>query len=363
MSTAEATQREASRDDRGASARSRVPPSSPLLTASWLLRAAALAASLAAAAGVIVAPGMRGNASEPVVVDTDRASAALASFLVGLLVALALWGALELGRVRGGLVTRMALIAGGATVVAVTTGAMFSRELSLRLPPVYAVTVSSAAAVAAIAAAYTSAHAPQTRAVAAVLLAFALAAVARVAAWELATAAGDRASMQLFNWSRVLATTGVLLEAAGQLIAVTWLATRSRLSGQLGSFVALAMATALTWGVARGVRAGAPFWQVVMHTALADAAGVPAPYGLNALATLLVPTSLLLALVAASQPKQVAAVVAAMSLALVSRGSFDAPLRALCAVVASFWTTLASGDERAMWRTLIDDRKRRLEEE
>ncbi|HEY6459324.1 MAG TPA: hypothetical protein VIY73_04210, partial [Polyangiaceae bacterium] len=98
----------------------------------------------------------------------------------------------------------------------------------------------------------------------------------------------------------------------------------------------------------------------MLHTALADAPGVPAPYGLDAVATFLVPASLLLALVSAAQPKQVVVLVATMALALVSRGAFDAPLRALCGCTAAIWGVLACEDERAMWRTLIDDRKRRL---
>jgi hypothetical protein len=100
----------------------------------------------------------------------------------------------------------------------------------------------------------------------------------------------------------------------------------------------------------------------VLHTALADAAGVPSPFAFDALAVFLVPASLLLALVAASQPNQVVTVVATVALALVSRGSFDAPLRALCAVVAAQWTALTCVDERAMWRTLLEERKRKLQD-
>jgi hypothetical protein len=59
----------------------------------------------------------------------------------------------------------------------------------------------------------------------------------------------------------------------------------------------------------------------------------------------------------------VAVVVATVALALVSRGAFDAPLRALCAVAAAQWAVLARADERAMWRTLIDDRNRKLAED
>jgi hypothetical protein len=38
-------------------------------------------------------------------------------------------------------------------------------------------------------------------------------------------------------------------------------------------------------------------------------------------------------------------------------------MRALCAVAAAQWAALACTDERAMWRTLIEDRKRRLAED
>jgi hypothetical protein len=46
----------------------------------------------------------------------------------------------------------------------------------------------------------------------------------------------------------------------------------------------------------------------------------------------------------------------------VSRGAFDAPLRALCAVVAAFWAVLARGDEQAMWRALIREREVLIED-
>jgi hypothetical protein len=110
------------------------------------------------------------------------------------------------------------------------------------------------------------------------------------------------------------------------------------------------------------MHAGASSWQAMLHTALADAAGVPAPYRLEALATFIVPASLLLALVAVTLRQQVDALVGTTALALVSRGSFDVPLCALCAVAAAGWAALASVDERAMWRTLLGDRTRQLQE-
>jgi hypothetical protein len=335
------------------------PPESPAASSAWLLRTSALAAVAAAAMGVIVAPGMRGNASEPVVVKAEEASAILAYFLMGLLVALVLRGATELVRAHAiALGARVAMISGGAMVVAICV-----LGLKERLAPPWPVALGSASAAAAIAAAYSAARGPHTRAIAGVLFAFALAAVARLAAWELAMRAGDTANVTLFMLGRGFATAGVVLEASGQLLAVTWLGTRGRVSGQLGATVALAGAFALTWGVARGMHSDAAPWQSVLHTALADAPGVPAPFRLETLATFLVPAALLFALVAAAQPNQVVAIVASMALALVSRGSFDAPLRALCVIAAAQWTALACVDSQAMWRTLIADRKRRTEDE
>jgi hypothetical protein len=345
--------------ERPAVSSARSPRTSPGLAAGWLLRTAGFASVAAGLAALVVAPGVRGNASESIVVVADRASAVLAYFLGALLLALVIWGALELVRVLGvSLPPRLALIGTGGLVVILAI-ISFKERLHFPVP----VVLSIAASVAAIAGAWASARAPHTRAAAGVLISFAFAALARLAAWRLAMSASDQGSMQLYDVSRGLATAGVLFEGFGQLVAVAWLGTRSKLWGQLGAFVAVAGALVLTWGVAKGVHSGASLWQAMLHTALADAPGVPSPFGLDKVAVFLVPSSLLLALVSVAQPRQVAAVVAVMALALVSRGAFDAPLRALCAVTAAVWSALACADERAMWRTLIEDRKRRLEED
>jgi hypothetical protein len=358
MSTAEATPEQAPPEDERAP-RSRVPPSSPGLSAAWLLRAAAFTAVAAGITGLLVAPGVRGNASEGVVVAAEWTAATSAYFLVALLVALLIWAGFELVRAHSiPVAARAALVASGCVVLLLS-----GRGLGDRLEPWMAVLVVAASAVAVIAGAYASARTPHTRAIAGVLFALAFAAIARLAAWELAQAASDRASVQLYSVSRGLATAGVMFEAIGQLVAVTWLGTRSKLTGQVGSTLALVGAFVLTWGVAKGVHGDAAPWQAMLHTALADAPGVPPPYWLDGVATFLVPASLLLALVSAAQPKQVTVLVATIALALVSRGAFDAPLRALCAVVAAQWAALAGYDERAMWRTLIEDRKRRIAEE
>jgi hypothetical protein len=328
----------------------------PTHGAGWLLRSTAWVATLAAIAGAILAPGVRGNASEAVVDATDRAASSLAYFLSLLLVAMVAYGAFCLLRDNAlPAWLRTPLVGGGPIVVfALVLGAL--RE---HLPPGFPVVLSATATCAALAGALVAVRAPHTRAAAGVLLSFAFASIARLAAWELAARAGDAASVQMFAVSRGLATAGVLLDASGQLVAVTWLGTRSRGAGQLGSTAALVGAFALTWGVARGVHSGAALWQAVAHTALGDAAGIPQPYGLDALATFLVPASLLVALAIAAQPRQEAVLLAVMTTALVSRGAFDAPLRALCAVAAAQWAALASFDGPAMWRTLLAERAHR----
>jgi hypothetical protein len=361
MNPADATPRTSSPDDEAASAPSaaslpEMPTRTPTQAAAWLLRSEAWVAGLAGIAGAILAPGVRGNTSEAVVDATDRASNALAYFLALHLVAMAAYGAFCLLRDNAlPAWLRTPLVGGGPIVVL----ALVFGVVRDRLPPGFPVVISATATCAALAGAVVAARAPHTRAVAGVLLSFAFASIARLAAWELAARAGDAASVQMFAISRGLATAGVLFDASAQLVAVTWLGTRSRGAGQLGSVAALAGAFVVTLGVARGVHSGAALWQAIAHTALADAPGIPQPYALDALATFLVPASLLVAVAVAAQPRQEAVLLSIMATALVSRGAFDAPLRALCAVAAAQWAALASFDGRAMWRTLLAERARR----
>jgi hypothetical protein len=362
MSTADATREDASSGSEGARPAAKGPaPSSPGIAAGWLLRATALAAVVAGAMGVIVAPGIRGNAGETVVDWVDRGAATSSYFLLLSLLTIVGWGALELVRDHeADAAPRFLMVGSTAGVVALVVLGVILRD---RRAEATTLLQAGSATVCAIAGAYAAARAPHTRAAAGVLIALAFASIVRLGAWELAKSASERADVLSYSISRGLATGGILLEAAAQLVAVTWLGTRSKLTGQVGSSAALVFACVLTWGVAKGVHSGAEPWQAMLHTALADAPGIPPPFGLQAIATFLVPASLLLALVSAAQPQQVVPMVAAVALALVSRGALDAPLRALCIVAAAQWAALAAADERAMWRTLIDDRKRKLAEE
>jgi hypothetical protein len=311
-----------------------IPTSAPALSTGWLLRATALVTVAAAVMGLVISPGLHGNSGEAVVLWTDRGSAALAYFVAALFAALILWGTVQLLRAEVPVGIRAGLIFCGGAVEVLTLGGLHDR-----LPPQATVPIAAASAAAAlVAGAFLASRGPHTRATAGVLFAFGLAASVRLGAWVIATRASDHADVQLFGLSRGLATAGVLFEAAGQL-------------------------TAFTFGIGKGVHSGAALWQAMLHTALADAPGIPPSYRLDTLATFLVPTSLFLAFVVVAQPRQVAAITGTMALALVSRGAFDVPLRALAAAVAAQWAVLACIDDKAMWRTLIEDRKVRLAED
>ncbi len=327
-------------------------PMSPIPSATWLLRTGAVAVSLAGLLGLIVAPGLRGNAREASVVFWDWSAGTLACFAFVTLVSLACWGAQAVVRSQGtAVVVRAVLVAGVVAAVPVAVAGLYGR-----LPQAVAVLLAVVSAAAATAGAWAAAKMPHTRALAGLLLALACAAVVRVAAWEVAIWASARGDVEWFRWSRALMTSGVCFEALGQIVAVAWLGTRGRTVGQVGSTVALFAAFVVTWGVARGMQPDCTAWQATVHTALAGAGGVPPPLGVDGLAIFVLPASLFLALAYALQTGPVVAVVAAAAIALVSHGAFDAPMRALCAVVAAEWAALAAADERAMWSSLTAHR-------
>ena len=144
----------------------------------------------------------------------------------------------------------------------------------------------------------------------------------------------------------------MIFEGLGQIAASMWLSMRTRITGRIFANLAIVGALLVTWGAAQGVHTGAPMWQSALHTALADASGVPPPYGLNAVATFLTAAGILLALAALLQRGSPAPIVCALALALIARGSFDVPLRALSITAAALWTTLTMLDPRALWASL-----------
>ena len=318
----------------------------PVVQSPWLLRGSGLFAAIAAAMGRIIAPGLRGNATEAVVVACDRVSAIVSYALGLLLMYLGATGIYEVARrARLSIFARIASICGVGVVVALVIPSFVKR-----LPTGAGVALAVTASVVVLCGAAQGLRAAHTRAVAIVLGAFGAAAIVRVGAWELAVVAGEHASARLYDWARIVATAAVVLEALGQLAAAAWLGTRTRVLGQIMSSLAVGLAFVVTWGAAQGVHAGAAEWQSVLHTSLGEAAGTPPPYGLGAIATFLVPSAILFALVASLQMRQIPAVTGALALALVGRGAFDAPLRALAGTVAAVWLMLVMSEDEEIWR-------------
>jgi hypothetical protein len=309
------------------------PPRAPVLRVRGFLRLTAGASVVSAALGLIVAPGLRGVAADAVVDPVNRVAWALAYWMCGLVVTTIVLAILELTRAwRLHVVARATAIGAAAGVVALSTPA-----IARTLPQPFALALAAAASMACFASASEGLRRPHTRAVAIVFVTFAIAALSRVISWEIARAAGESSSVRLYALSRGIATGAWIIEALGQMFAAAWLGTRSRLLGQAMALAAVAGAFLLTWNAARGAGDFAAPWQTALHVALGSAPGLPQPFGLSALAVFLVVASILLALVAAVQPGELATLVFALSLGLLGRGAFDAPLRALSAAAGALW--------------------------
>src|ERR1700723_1454025 len=74
------------RNAKGAAA-AHAPSHAPVLRASGFLRVTALASVVAAALGIVIAPGLRGIAADAVVEPINRLAWTLAYFMCGLLIA------------------------------------------------------------------------------------------------------------------------------------------------------------------------------------------------------------------------------------------------------------------------------------
>jgi hypothetical protein len=309
----------------------------PTIRASFFLRGTAFVSVVAAVFGLVVAPGLRGIASDAVVSPTNRFAWTMAYFMCGLVVSAIVVATIELARAsRIDVGARGAVIGAAGAVVALTTPA-----LGRTLPSVFALALAIAATLVSLASASVTLRRPHTRAVGIVLLFFAFAALARVVSWEVAKSAGESSSVRLYGVSRAIATAALVVEGLGQMFAAAWIGTRSRFLGQALAAAAVAGAFLLTWNAARGASDFATPWQAALHMALGGVSGLPAPYGVSALPVFLVLASMLLALVAAVQPRTVPAVV------------FDVPLRALSATAAALWLMIAASDDRALWRSVI----------
>ena len=337
---------------RASVAQASVPPTITVAWAGSALVLTAVVGALAKTLGVVVAPGMRGVASQKMVETVELVSATLGYTFAALLIALVCGGSFELARVRKISVTsRGSVVAISGLVVALASPAVVGR-----LHTMAGISLAVVASVLALVAAVATVRVAHTRVVGVVLGMFALAALLRPISWQLSALASDRLGI-LGDASRVMATASVVVQALATLLAAAWLGTRSRVRGRLLANGAIVLAFGITYLAARNTGEAPSALEAVLRGSLSQAVGSVLPYGLTSIAAFLVPATILLALVAIVQRGQPPAVLAALGLALLSQGSFDVPLHALAMTAAAQWAMLAMADDRTMWTALVGQRE------
>lgn len=331
------------------------PPATPTISVAWAGSALVLTAVIGALAktlGVVVAPGMRGVASQKMVESVELLSATLGYTFAALLIALVCGGSFELARARKINVTsRGSVVAISGLVVALASPAVVGR-----LHTMAGIALAVVASLLALVAAASIVRVAHTRIVGAVLGMFALAALLRPVSWQLAALASERLGLYV-EAARVMATASVVVQALATLLAAAWLGTRSRVRGRLLANGAIVLAFGITYLAAHNNGEAPSAVEAVLRGSLSQAVGSVLPYGLTSIAAFLVPATILLAMVAIVQRGQPPAVLAALGLALLSQGSFDVPLHALAMTAAAQWAMLAMADDRTMWTALVGQRE------
>lgn len=312
--------------------------------ASWAPEALVLTGVVGVVAkvlGVLVAPGMRGVASQRAVEAADVAAASASYAFAALLVALLCAGSFELARApHVQVVPRGLIVAMSGLVIALASPALVDR---LPLPPVLACAAFSA--VIALASGILSLRAPRTRAVGGVLLFFTLAALTRPSAWVLVRSASEHASMRQYEIGRFFGIAGVVIRTVGVVLAATWLATRSRWRDRLLVNTAFVLSFAATYVVVHDENAPSVAAVATLRGSLLRSPELALAFDGAPVAVFLALVTVLLAIIAVSQRTTVSR---ALSFVLLSAAAFDVPLHALAATVAAQWLLLGE-DPRATW--------------
>ncbi len=319
---------------------------SPVLRSAWLLRSAALLAIAASVLGVIVVPGVRGHASDPVVIAWERVASITSIAAAVLLAGLVVVGSFDLWQAtRIGSGARASMLFLASVVFGITLAASIAR-----LPAIASVPMMVASGALTLLSAQVGLRAPHTRALSIVLATMGAASIMRLFAWELASAGADRPSV--FTAGRVFATIAIALVGLSQMACAAWMGSRGRGMGQVTTVAALLAAFALVWGAAKGASALAPTWQAVLHASLQDQPS-PQAFGVAALPAFLTLASMTLAFGSLLVRGQVAVITCTLSLGMIGRGALDVPMCALATAAAAVWLALAASDERAMWKDLV----------
>ena len=321
----------------------------PLLRSAWLLYSTTVVSAVAVFLGVI-APGVRGVASDKVVSFWERLSNtwldASALLLIGLLV-LGIYELLVETRVV--MAAKIALMFGGAaTVVAAAVSLVYP------LAPLITVILMMAVGLLAGVAGTLTLRATHTRAGGMVLLLLGLSGILRLIAWRFAVAGATDPGT--YGIGRGFATASVVFEGMAQAGTIAWVGVRGRWVGQLLTPLALALAFFLVWSAGQGRGEDAPQWKMALWGALGWVPP-PEPYGLSTLSVFFGVSAPLLGLAALLAGRRQGPISAAVAIAVMARGLYDVPLRAMLLAAAAVWMVLAMVDDRVMWRALAAEKR------
>ena len=261
----------------------------------------------------------------------------------------------------------------GAGLVLTLVAAAFRNVLE----PTHLIVLFAGAFAVIVASAVEAISPPTTRAFGVQLSVFGVSALLRVGAWGVAWSASNRAHPDAMKWAQACAGGALILELVAQALAVAYLASRPGIRGKilaplaLGGALFLALWTvrttfdpdtagslrdAMQRAMSLRVQGSGPLpWWVDRASALSEIAlldpGAPARASLLPLVFAEYASMTLAAAALLSARSTTIGLLAALAVALASRGQIDTPLRALELAVAALAGLVLSRGARVRYAT------------
>jgi hypothetical protein len=259
--------------------------------------------------------------------------------------------ALSLGtsalRARLPLPLRYGSLAAGGVVVFVTLSAAASR-----VNGPLSVLIGAASSALAIGAAWDALRVPFARPAAVTLGFIGLGGFARLGA-VLLSAGGPSGPVDRFaSVARGLSTVELALSGVAMMLALGFIASRTRKMTSPATIVSLGLALIVTRQALIGAADDAGELSVLLARASEALTLKPLPFGPAATRTFIAILSPILATALLTSRALMPALAGALALMFVARGAPDVPLCALALVIASISVTLASRDTRGFWATV-----------
>jgi hypothetical protein len=238
-------------------------------------------------------------------------------------------------------------IVAGGVVILVTMSAAASP-----VPGPSSVLIGAAASALALVAAVDAMRAPFARAAAIALGLVGLEGLFRIAAVLLAMRDAGAMQARAVSAAGVLATVGLVLGCGAMVMAVGYIASRTKKLTSPATFVAMAFALIGTRQALAGAHDDAGALSILLGRATRALMLRPEPLGPTTLITFLVLLAPALAVAVLATRALMPALGGALALALLAHGAPDVPLCALALVIASLATALAARDQRGFWASI-----------